>query len=310
MSRLSRLGLIQFRAGYNLPVHAAAEHGIFARYGLEVEIAYTPGSNYLIEALQTGEFDIGHPAADDVVAAAENEHHEKKGNARLCLFMGLHSGLFSLISAPDCGDVRSLRGRALGVDSATTGFVFLLEKFLRSNGLASHDYKLMEIGGWELRYRALHEKKIAATLLTPPFVADALAWGCHLLVRGDGILPVYQATCGATRRSWAENNRGLLVRYIRAYVEATQWCFEPKNRAASLALLGKHHGIYGRSAEAALDALLDPAYGIYPTAELNLNGLAAVLELRAEMGYLKRPVPPLEDYIDCSFYRQATGVQG
>jgi hypothetical protein len=50
---------------------------------------------------------------------------------------------------------------------------------------------------------------------------------------------------------------------------------------------------------------LEPGYGIYPEPKLNLAGVEAVLELRAEMGFLKRPVPPVEKYLDLSYYREA-----
>ena len=40
---LAKLRLIQFRAGYNLPVHVGREKGIFDRHGLDIEITYTPG---------------------------------------------------------------------------------------------------------------------------------------------------------------------------------------------------------------------------------------------------------------------------
>ena len=33
MANVTRLRLIQFRAGYNLPVHAGPEKGIFERHG-------------------------------------------------------------------------------------------------------------------------------------------------------------------------------------------------------------------------------------------------------------------------------------
>jgi ABC-type nitrate/sulfonate/bicarbonate transport system substrate-binding protein len=306
MGNLTRLRLIQFRAGYNLPVHAGREKGIFARHGLELEIAYTPGSLYLSEALRNEEFEIGHTGADDVVADVEEFGG---GSAGLFLFMGLHSGLLSLVGAPAMNSVESLRGQVLAVDARTSGFVFILEKLLRSRGFTTNDYTLVEVGGWESRYRALLEGKFAATLLTPPFVRNAVERGYHLLARGDQIIPCYQATGGAAKRSWAETNRDLLVRYIRAYIEATQWCFESKNRTQCIELLGKHERIEGESAENTLDALVDPAYGIYPRAELNLPGVAAVLELRAEMGNLNRPLPPVEKYIDISFYRQAVGVQ-
>jgi ABC-type nitrate/sulfonate/bicarbonate transport system substrate-binding protein len=303
MANLNHLRLIQFRAAYNLPVQAAVENGIFAGHGLEVEVAYTPGSDFLIAALQDGKFEVGHPAADDVVAAVEG-----KAGCDLFLFMGLHSGLLSLVAAPEYGDVQSLRGQTLGVDSRHTGFVFLLEKFLRSRGFSPQDYSFVEIGGWEFRYRALLEKKIAATLLTSPYIEDAVDTGCHLLARDREIQPVYQATCGAASRSWARNQEALLVQYLKAYLEATRWCFDPANRDSCLRLLKQHMGLDEKRGAIALVSILDPRHGLYPDAALNIPGLGGVLELRAEMGRLAAPIPPVDRYIDLSYYRKAMGT--
>lgn len=304
MANVATLKLIQFRAGYNLPVHAGREKGIFERHGLEVEMTYTPGSLYTSEALRKGEFEIGHTGADDIVADVEDFGGGPSG---LFIFMGLHSGLLSIVGAPGMTTVESLRGKELAVDARASGFVFILEKFLRTKGFGPDDYRFVEVGGVDRRYQALLEGKFAATLLLPPFTGNAVAHGCHVLARGDQIVPCYQGTVGAAKRSWAEKNRDLLVSYIRAYVEATEWCFDIKNRASCLELLTKHNGLQGKAAEETLDALLDSDYGLYPKAELNLPGLKSVLELRAEMGFLKPPLPPVEKYIDLSYYDRAVG---
>ena len=141
-------------------------------------------------------------------------------------------------------------------------------------------------------------------MLLPPYTGNAVAQGCHVLTRGDQIVSCYQGTVGAAKRSWAEKNRNLLVSYIRAYVEATQWCFDIKNHASCLELLAKHNGLQEKAAEETLDALLDSRYGLYPKAELNIPGLKSVLELRMEMGYLKPPLPAVEKYLDLSYYGQ------
>jgi ABC-type nitrate/sulfonate/bicarbonate transport system substrate-binding protein len=201
--------------------------------------------------------------------------------------------------------VESLRGKELAVDARASGFVFVLEKLLRSRGLGPDDYKFVEIGGVDKRYQALVEGNVGGTLLLPPFTGNAIAQGCHLLARGEQIVSRYQGTVGAAKRSWAEKNRDLLVNYIRAYVEATQWCFDARNRASCLELLVKHNRLEGKAAEETLDALLDTDHGLYPRARLNLPGVKSVLELRAEMGYLKQPLPPVEKYIDISYYDQA-----
>jgi len=233
-SSVSVLRLIQFRAGYNLPVHVAVEMGHFARAGLQVDVTYTPGSQPLLAGLKAGQFEIGYAAADDLVAEVERPRGRDVHEPDLFLFMGLYSGLMSLVGAPHTRDIHALRGQALAVDAPTSGFVFVLHKMLQVRGLAPEEYHVVAVGGWERRLHALVTGHCAATLLTPPYVGEALEAGCHLLARADELLPVYQATCGIARRRWARANADLLVRYIRAYVEATRWCFDPQHRHVCL----------------------------------------------------------------------------
>jgi len=122
------------------------------------------------------------------------------------------------------------------------------------------------------------------------------------------MIPSYQGTCGAASRRWAAEHPDRLVRYIRAYVEATQWCFDKQNRQACLGILARHNKIHGSTAEQTLDALLDPQHGLYPKAALNLSGVTAALELRGELGYLARPIPRVEKYVDLSYYQNALSV--
>ena len=300
MAPLTPIHLIQFRAAYNLPVHAGVEQGFFGGSGLAIEVEYTPGSAFLVEAVRTGRCAIGHAAADDVVADVENQ-----AGSDVFAFMGLHSGLLSLVGAPECPTMESLRGKPLAVDARDSGFVFILEKALRDHGFGPDDYELVEVGGWESRYQTLVDGTLHATLLTPPFVGAALERGCHLIARGEEMTPVYQATVGLARRSWAEANRAHLVSYIRCYVAATRWCFAPENRQSCFDILERHNGLTGAAAEETLDSLLDPAHGLYPEAALNIPGIGAALDLRAEMGFIASPPPPPDKYIDLSYYQAA-----
>lgn len=300
MASLETIRLLQFRAAYNLPVHAGIEAGIFARHGLALDIAYTPGTAFLSDALREGRCDIGHTGADDVIADIESGR-----GADFFIFMGLHGGLFSLVGAPDCRSIGALAGRRIGVDAKSNGFALVLERMLRVRGIAGDAYELVVLGGWERRYQALIEGKISATLLTEPFIASALGAGCNLIARDFEMIPSYQGTCGAASRWWAARYADRLTRYIRAYVEATQFCFDPAKRGVCLDLLARHNDIHERAAERTLDFLLDPHHGLYPTAALNRAGVEAVLDLRADLGYLTRPIAAVEKYIDLSFYQAA-----
>jgi len=57
------------------------------------------------------------------------------------------------------------------------------------------------------------------------------------------MIPSYQGTCGVTRRAWARQHPDRWVRYLRAYAEATRWCFERRHRLACLNILARHNEI-------------------------------------------------------------------
>ena len=107
---------------------------------LAFEIAYTPGSLYLSQALKENGCDIGHTGADDVIADVE-----AGDSSDLFIFMGLHSGLFSLVGARYCASIDSLSGRSIGVDAKTSGFVLVLERMLHARGFDVDDYQLIEV---------------------------------------------------------------------------------------------------------------------------------------------------------------------
>jgi hypothetical protein len=105
MSSFTRLRLIQFRAGYNLVAHAAVEHGLFAKHGLDVEVEYTNGVSLSIRG--SARWKISYRSYRRRRCNCDVEDH---GNSDLFLFMGLHSGLLSLVSAPEIRDIEQLRG--------------------------------------------------------------------------------------------------------------------------------------------------------------------------------------------------------
>src|SRR5437867_11884222 len=65
---LETLQVIVFLGGFNWPIWAAQDRGFFARDGLEVELTPTPSSVLQLTNLIAGEFDIGMPTIDNVIA--------------------------------------------------------------------------------------------------------------------------------------------------------------------------------------------------------------------------------------------------
>src|SRR4051812_4193046 len=251
MRPVRRLRVIFFRAAYNLPVTAGVARGIFERHGLELEIAYTRGSQMTSAALASGECDIGALAADDVV------YEVQAHGADLFAFLGLHGGILQLVGRPGFRTPREPAGARLGVDDPLSGFALVAHKILATLGLRPSDYETVAMGGQEFRARALAEGKIDFTLSTPPFSLELLSRGYNLLARADDYLPRYQASCAVATRRWAAQNAQAVVAYARAYRESLAWALDAANRQAAIAHLAAEFGLKRELAEATYDALAD-----------------------------------------------------
>lgn len=268
---------------------------MFARHGLELDVAYTRGSVMTAEALISGEREIGVLAADDIVYETERR------GADLFIFMGLNAGILALMARPGIGTARDLAGGKLGVDDPASGFALVAHKILNGMGLSQDQYETVASGGHEPRARALREGRIDAALVTPPFSVELAAHGLKTLARARDYLPRYQGSCGVTTRRWAREHGAALVSYIRAYRESLSWALDPANRAASIAHLEKEFGLTPELAGPTFGALADPVDGIFRDAAIDLPGIQAVLDLRMDAGLLKRPAPDPAKYCDIGY---------
>jgi ABC-type nitrate/sulfonate/bicarbonate transport system substrate-binding protein len=156
------------------------------------------------------------------------------------------------------------------------------------------------------RYQALMEKKHAGTLLLSPFEVQAEARGFHRLANATDVLGRYQGLVGGARKSWADANRQAVIGYIRAFSEAVDWLYDPRNKDEAIAVFLKNlPQANAQAAETAYRILLSPTDGFQKRAQIDLDGVRTVLALRSKYG---RPQKALDDpakYYDPSFYQAA-----
>lgn len=298
--RVRRLRTLLFRSAYNLPVTAGLVRGLFARHGLDLEVAYTRGSKMTAEALRTGACDVAVFSADDTAYVVETRGDD------VFMFMGLHAGILALYARPGIARFEDLRGGRLGVDDSMSGFGLIAQKLMRQHGLASSDYATVEAGGHADRARAFLEGAFDVTLLTPPFSFMAEARGFTCLARVCEHLPRYQASAGTTTRRWAAAHGDDLVAYIRAYLDGLRWVFDPANRDAAIAELARDFDLFPALAARTYDALIDRADGLFPDARLDVEGVKVALDLRVEAGLMASPPPDPSKYYDSSYFARAT----
>jgi len=299
--------LISFGGGANWPVWTAMDKGLFAKHGVAVKQTFTPNSVFQMENLVAGKFDIATTALDNVVAYSEGQGEvELKTDPDLFAFMGGYAGGLRLDVAPDIKAIADLKGKAVGVDAATTGFAFILYKMLAMNGVKMDEYQIEKLGGTPNRVKALMEGKIAATMVSSPSEVLPESKGYHRIADTTKTFGAYQTSVGATRRAWAKENKERLVGFIRAYVEAIDWLYDPKNKSEALEIYMKHlKDAPKEAAEQSYKIMLSGTEGFQKKAKISMRGARTVLKLRSEYAKPQKDLKNPRKYIDETYYREA-----
>ena len=279
------------------PPHLVAEYkGFFAKEGLEVrfhEATYAPDHN---RGMAEGRWDLSLSAADTMIARTTTD------SVDFVLFMQAEEGLSAyLIGRPGIDSIDQLRGKLLAGDPGDSNLDLIRKKILHRHSINEKEYDIEIIGSSPKRLEAFLQGRVAAAMLTPPSSDKALAAGGAILADAENYVPNWPLTCGWALRPWLESHRQIVVRFIRAWVAATDWLCERANGEECLSLIMAQEKLTRVAAQNAYEKVV-------PKARINRSALNTVIELRKQMGVYPRPYSPLERFYDDSYWREATGL--
>ena len=300
-----------FPGGFNWPSFVAQEKGFFESNGIQVTLQLTPSSVAQMTGLAEGKFDIAITAVDNIVAYVEGQGEAPIGpQPEFFAFMGSDSGFLSLVATPDVKSISDLKGKTLSVDARTTGYAFVLFDMLARNGLKEGDYSIERVGGTVQRWNALRDKKQSGTLLSTPFNLIAQEQHFIELAKATKVIGPYQGNVAATRRSWAKQNKRLVIAFIRGYVQAIDWLYNTANREEAVRILEKNVPEISPSlAQRCYEELLDAQDGFSRKGRVNFEGLRTVLALRSRYAEPPKKLGDALKYYDPSYYDSAIGGQ-
>src|SRR5438309_6011338 len=211
------------QTGYHRsPPHLVAEYkGFFAKAGLDVrfhEATFAPDHN---RGMAEGRWDFTLSSADTMIARTTTD------GVDYMPIMQAEEGLSAyLIGQPGIDSIENLRGKILAGDPGDSNLDLIRKKILRTHGIDDTEYHIEIIGSSPVRLEAFLQRRVAAAMLTPPASDTALAAGGVLLANAEEYVPQWPLTCGWTLRRWLLSHRELVVRFVRAWVKATDWLLD------------------------------------------------------------------------------------
>lgn len=270
--------------------------GMFATAGLDVEGMVTPNSTDQMRGLSRGSWQIVSTAFDNVLGWSGREGAEIVAIAQISL-----GNTLPVYVRPEIKTWDDLRGKALAVDAVDTAYALVLRRVLLAHGLEMDrgDYTLVAKGTTGYRLDSMIQGETFAGVLNPPWDRKAEAAGMKRFADHRDVLPDYPGGVYAVNRAWANANRDLVIRYLRAWNDALCWAREENHRDEAIKALVGAEKIDEQAAANRLRQSPD-------SGRLNLAGLQSVLDLRV----LFKLTPPmgqgLAKYYDESFYLEAS----
>lgn len=296
------LGASSKTLGYS-PLWVGAKRGFFEQQGLDVQLVLLRGVPMTLQALAAGSLQIGTGGPEPYMEASER-------GLDFVITGGIVNGMAQVIIAgKNYKTVQELRGGTFGANSLTSSAVTALKEALKQKGLEyPRDYKILIIaGGSASNLTALQSGQITATTVAVPLNYAAEELGFNTLGRLLDAVPNFQAAAVVVRRSWAENNRPVMVRFMKAMVQSHRWLHD--NRDAAVEFLSKELQL--KPAHALKGWEYYTQNRVWPVdGEPNLEGMKHNLRVYAEQSGVKGPLPDIRKFVELSYLSEALKEMG
>jgi NitT/TauT family transport system substrate-binding protein len=203
-------------AGFQASMWAVQDLGLLKKYGLQGEVVLVPGTTRQIQALIGESIHFAHVDAAGYIRAA------MRGADMVLVGGSLNKFPFSLVTQKEIRKPADLIGKKIGIVGFGGGNDLAVTLLLREWKIPREKVAVLQAGGGANRLAAMNAKALDATVLSHPELGEALRMGMNELGNlNDFKSADYPMTAVAVRRSFLQNNRDVVKRFMRAYAEGT-----------------------------------------------------------------------------------------
>jgi len=203
-------------AGFQVSMWAVKDLGLLKKYGLDGEVVLVPGTTRQIQALVGESIHFAHVDAAGYIRAV------MRGANMVLVGGSLNKFPFSLVTQKEIRKPADLIGKKIGIVGFGGANDLAVTLLLKEWKIPREKVTVLQAGGGANRLAAMSAKALDATVLSHPELGEALRTGMNELGNlNDFKSADYPMTAVAVRRSFLEQNRNVVKRFMMAYAEAT-----------------------------------------------------------------------------------------
>ena len=197
-----------------LLVSLAEKRGLFAKYGLASVVVYIPGGSTVMQAMISGEVDLGQLTGAPGVAA------NLRGADIVYIAMTDDTMGYQVATRRDIKNPGDLKGKRLGISRFASSSDFGTRTLLKRLGIDPREVTILQIGNEAERLAALKSGSIDASVFNAPFGNMAKKFNFNILADAAALgIPYFNTgMCGSART--LQKNEGRILNFLRAYLEA------------------------------------------------------------------------------------------
>ncbi len=201
-------------AGFQGPIWATKDLGLFEKYGLKTELVLIGGSARGMAALLAGSSHFAQGSASAPIPI------RLRGGDIAVIAGALNRFPFSVVAQKEIRKPADLVGKRIGIVNFGGSNDLAVALALREWNIPRQAVTIFASGGAPERLAALANKTIDATVLSPPETVAAARLGMNTLAQLSDLKAAFPQTVITVRRSYLEKNRETVKRFVRAYSEA------------------------------------------------------------------------------------------
>ena len=198
------------------PLVIADQRGFDNENGINLDFRVIEELKDLTSSIGSGRLDggfgVGPGQALTLIGAGIETRHVLLGDVSL--------GGDQIIGKPEIRSVKQLKGRKVGVESASTGYPMLVYA-LESNGLSLDDIKRIELSGATAPV-ALNAGRVDAAYTWEPYISTALKKGFRTIYEA-GDKPGIISDFLVIRDSYAKDNPDAVVRLLKTWQAGVEY---------------------------------------------------------------------------------------
>jgi ABC-type nitrate/sulfonate/bicarbonate transport system substrate-binding protein len=216
------VAMIGARSGASWPLWIAKDGGLYAKYGLDVELVYAvhPAP---IAAVISGQAVMTSSGSDPALLAAS------KDPALVVLGGFMNKGSFAMIGSKATTDMKQLSGKKIGIGRVGDPPYHMAVSLLKKYGMTARDVQWVSIGvDAATRAAALQSGQVDAAMITAPAYFRLQTAGLPVLAVLLDHDDIYVSTYYLFRRESLNKDRATALAFIKAHAEAIKRFYDDK----------------------------------------------------------------------------------